>query len=559
MYWKRMILFFVLCHFITLAPITAQSDSKPFILPVTTPPGPSTWLFGQPYGNTVGAFVRGREWYEAGQRLHFGIDISMPCGTPLVAMADGVVDYVDDFGFGAGPHNLLIRHDQVGVIILYGHLRQRPQLTPGQPVAQGEVVAHSGDPDVTCDSRPHLHLEVRGPTYRTAYNPVSYIEANWHVLAGIGSFSSRSFMQNLDNARQWMSLDDQPDVAFGGAPLNDYAAPYPDTSNGSPPSNPPLPRAPQPQPDGEWSMRRLTFDGCCPGAWWHPTQANLLYVIDGAPGQRAGIFEWNTDDGSLVTLVGQAPPPYLSADGAYSIERRGDQFAVRRLVDNAETLVNTNGEWPSLNADDTRLIWMVGSEIPLPGEDRPLVDIWTADADGANTRIILSETGISAQWLDNTRLLVTKREEITTTIRVFDTANDAVFSLGAWNWLRSLSVAPGGGRLMFYTVYDPDPTLNGIYTIETQPEAQARLLDWFGAWRWRDADSVFYLPLNPSSPLHTLHYYHVPTGEDRTLTDPTTTPFTVANGDWSVSPDGDQIVFWNAQDLTLGILESRTS
>lgn len=112
---------------------------------------------------------------------------------------------------------------------------------------------------------------------------------------------------------------------------------------------------------------------------------------------------------------------------------------------------------------------------------------------------------------------------------------------------------------MFYTVYDPDPTLNGIYTIETQPEAQARLLDWFGAWRWRDADSVFYLPLNPSSPLHTLHYYHVPTGEDRTLTDPTTTPFTVANGDWSVSPDGDQIVFWNAQDLTLGILESRTS
>lgn len=559
MYWKQFVSFFIACLFIALAPTTAQPNPKPFILPVAAPPGPSTWLFGQPYGNTVGAFVRGREWYEAGQRLHFGIDISMPCGTPLVAMADGVVDYVDDFGFGSGPHNLLIRHDQAGVIVLYGHLLERPLLTQGQQVRQGEVVAHSGDPDITCDSRPHLHLEVRGSTYRTAYNPISYIEANWHSLAGIGSFSSRSFMQNLDNARQWMSLDDQPDVAFGGAPLNDYAAPYPDTRNGSPPSNPPLPRPSQPQPDGEWTMRRLTFDGCCPGAWWNPMEANLLYVIDGTQGQRAGIFEWNTDEGVLVNVVGQAPPPYLSADGTHSIERRGDQFGIWRLADNTEWMVNTSGEWPSLNVDNTKVMWSAGSEIPLPGEEDPRRDIWIADADGGNTRMLLSEPGISAQWLDSTRLLITRREELTTTIRVFDTTDDTSFTLGSWNWLRSLSVAPGGERLMFYTAYDPDPSVNGMYTIETQPEAQAQQLAWFGAWRWRDADSLFYLPLDPTTSLHTLHYYHIPTGEDRALTDPATTPFTVANGDWSVSPDGNQIVFWNAQDMTLWLLESSTS
>ncbi|MFN8447568.1 MAG: hypothetical protein U0521_02945 [Anaerolineae bacterium] len=79
----------------------AQDTGKPFILPMASPPGPTTWLLGQPYGNTVGAFLTGADQYEAGQQLHFGLDFSMPCGTPLVAVADGVVGYVDDLGFGA--------------------------------------------------------------------------------------------------------------------------------------------------------------------------------------------------------------------------------------------------------------------------------------------------------------------------------------------------------------------------------------------------------------------------------------------------------------------------
>jgi murein DD-endopeptidase MepM/ murein hydrolase activator NlpD len=559
MYWKLLLSVLAICLITVLAPTAAQPNPKPFSLPVAAPPGPSTWLFGQPYGNTVGAFARAAEWYAAGQGLHFGIDISMPCGTPLIAMADGVVDYVDDLGFGSAPHNLLIRHDQAGVIVLYGHLLERPSVVPGQQVTQGEVVAHSGDPDITCDSRPHLHLEVRGPTYRTAHNPISYIDANWHVLTGIGSFSSRSFMQNLDNARQWMSLDDQPDVAFGGAMLNNYAAPYPDTRESSPPANPPLPRQTAPLSTESWSLRRLAFDGCCAGAWWNPTQANHLYVIDGSPGQRASVFEWDTDAGTLVNLVGQAPPPHLSADGTHSIERRDDQFAIRRLADNTEWLVNTDGAFPSLNVDNTQLMWTLASEIPLPNEDQPLVEVWTAEADGSNARVFLSESGISAQWLDSTRLLVIEREESITTIRVYDTANGIPFTLGSWEFLRSLSVAPGGSRLIFYTVYDPDPSVNGIYTIETQPEAQAQHLPWFGGWRWRDADSLFYLPLDASSPVQTLHYYDILTGEDRALTDPTSTAFTVANGDWSVSPDGSQVAFRNAQDMTLWLLEAPSS
>lgn len=97
----------------------AQTALKPFILPFRDPPGINTWLLGQAYGNTTGAFNSGAQQYSAGQYLHFGLDFSAPCGTPVVAMADGIIDHVDNFGFGSRPHNLLIRHDALNLVALY--------------------------------------------------------------------------------------------------------------------------------------------------------------------------------------------------------------------------------------------------------------------------------------------------------------------------------------------------------------------------------------------------------------------------------------------------------
>lgn len=57
-------LFFGVSLIPLLFPATVHSNSahpyfqaeKPFGLPFADPPGPSTWLFGQPYGNTVFAY-----------------------------------------------------------------------------------------------------------------------------------------------------------------------------------------------------------------------------------------------------------------------------------------------------------------------------------------------------------------------------------------------------------------------------------------------------------------------------------------------------------------------
>ena len=205
-----------------------EVDPPPFSLPFASPPGPGTWLLAQPYGNTVFAYRQRRAFYGAGQGLHFGVDLAAPCGTEVVAIGDGVVVGIDQTSHGAGPHNLMIDHPN-GYASFYGHLRERPDLALGDEVRRGQPIAITGDPDLTCTSRPHLHLEIRdAPAHRRAFNPLPLIDADWNRFALVGS-SAVGFQQDLNDPRRWQLLGDQPETAFGASLLNDYLEPWPDS------------------------------------------------------------------------------------------------------------------------------------------------------------------------------------------------------------------------------------------------------------------------------------------------------------------------------------------
>ena len=226
-------LLLLVAQLVALRPAQAEDETPPFSLPFNTPPGPSTWLLSQLYGNTASAYLFRTVWYAAGQGLHFGLDFSAPCGTEVVAIGDGVVVKIDAREHGAGPHNLLIHHPRQGYVSLYGHLLERPRLNIGQQVRRGQVIGLTGDPDETCTSRPHLHLEIRSLDYTVAYNPVPLIDADWDGLALVGPYGA-DFQRDLRNPRRWQFMDDQPDVHFGGPLLNDYAAPWPPAWRGFP-------------------------------------------------------------------------------------------------------------------------------------------------------------------------------------------------------------------------------------------------------------------------------------------------------------------------------------
>jgi hypothetical protein len=552
--WRLLII--SLCVLI-VAPVSAQISERPFILPLQGEPGLSTWLFGQAYGNTVGAYNNSVEWYSAGQGLHFGLDFPAPCGTPVVAVADGTVMHVDNFGFGSRPHNLLIRHDAVGLVSLYGHLLETPALVSGQTVKQGDVVGKSGDPDLTCVSRPHLHYELRSLDYRTAYNPIPYMNTNWHSLALVGGFDSQMFAQDLDNARRWMTLEDQPEVQFGGRRLNDYLAFSPPAPGFRPPTNPILFRELPPLSAGaSVTLERIGYDQCCLDYWWHPTRPEALFTVDGAPAQRAMIFEWSVKDLMLTQNIGFAPRLLLSPDASHELLLVDGQKAVRRLSDGATWTVPVppDSNLPGISPDNMRLFWLQRDSNVPAGQEQPNVKLFVSTIDGQNIKEIPAAPGTNATWLDEIRLLLMINQRPNTTIEIYNTVTDERITLGTWYRTRGLSVSPGGVWLTFYLANQDDPTMNSVYALKTEAGAQPQKLPFFGSWRWRDANSVYYVPFNPGSEAQQLAYYDLNTGAHLMLTDPAKQPFTIMNAKWEVSSDGSTLAFHNLMDRNLWLL-----
>jgi murein DD-endopeptidase MepM/ murein hydrolase activator NlpD len=97
----------------------------------------------------------------ANQGFHHGIDVVMPCGTPLTSAVDGVVAPANGPGrpdAAYGAYAFRIRVASAGVDILLGHVRT-VSVRPGQAVVRGQrnaLSADEGAPD-GC----HLHVEVR--------------------------------------------------------------------------------------------------------------------------------------------------------------------------------------------------------------------------------------------------------------------------------------------------------------------------------------------------------------------------------------------------------------
>ncbi len=529
-------------------PTQAQNPSRPFSLPFNVPPGPGTWLVGQQYGNTTGAYNFGAYWYSAGQGLHFGIDFSAPCGTPVVAIGDGVVDQVDNFSFGILPHNLTIFHRDLGLTSLYGHLLKKPTVTKGQVVKRGEVVALSGDPEGTCESRPHLHLEVRSRDYNIAHNPATLIDADWSMLSTMGNFGA-SFTKDLFNPNRWQTIYDQPDVDFNEARLNNYRAAWPPPSRSQPvPQTLPAYTAP---PIGTPTFRRLTEPGCCSLAWWSPDSRSVRFW-NGPEGKRAALMAVGVDGGTPQPILSG---PVLSPDGQYDVRLENGRVNVLHLTDMTSKSLITGGSWPRFSPGSTRLLWQWAGGDSVPGSAPPQVEVWVANPDGSGLLSIVRQPGVSAHWLDDDRILLSRREGLTrtSTLSIYTISTRQIQPLVTAKSLRNVSVAPGGRHILYFLAFQDDRAASGLYLLETRPGASPAKLPFFGGWRWRDSNSILYIPYEPGKPI-SFALYDINTGQSRSVTDPAEEPIGILNGDWSVSPNGQYIVFWNAKDSALWLV-----
>jgi murein DD-endopeptidase MepM/ murein hydrolase activator NlpD len=100
-------------------------------------------------------------------RMHEGIDIAVPSGTPVVAAASGTVIVA---GWMGGYGNLVVVDHGIGIATAYGH-NTSIAAGVGQQVAQGQLIAYSGNTGNS--TGPHIHFEVR--INGSAVDPLGYL------------------------------------------------------------------------------------------------------------------------------------------------------------------------------------------------------------------------------------------------------------------------------------------------------------------------------------------------------------------------------------------------
>ena len=91
--------------------------------------------------------------FNTGMHMHYGIDISVPTGTKLLATFDGVITYN---GYDAvGGNMVIISHGELHV--LYAHLREPIKKGVNEKVKIGEVIGYSGATGKVTGA--HLHFQ----------------------------------------------------------------------------------------------------------------------------------------------------------------------------------------------------------------------------------------------------------------------------------------------------------------------------------------------------------------------------------------------------------------
>ena len=103
-------------------------------------------------------------------RLHTGVDIGAPTGTPIIAVNDGIITLTT---YSSSYGNYVMLDHGGGVVTLYAH-GSKILVEEGQEVKKGDPIMLVGS--TGWSTGPHLHFEVRidGQTY----DPLPYITSN---------------------------------------------------------------------------------------------------------------------------------------------------------------------------------------------------------------------------------------------------------------------------------------------------------------------------------------------------------------------------------------------
>ncbi len=138
------------------------------------------------------------------KKFHHGLDFGGKMGTPIVATADGMVEFS---GFNKGGYgNLVVLSHNFGFKTAYGHMLEKLNVKSGDFVKKGDIIGYLGNSGRS--TGPHLHYEVKfikrvlDPSHFVIlsgknFDKVAQVEnrVNWNALANavLNQLSLNSF------------------------------------------------------------------------------------------------------------------------------------------------------------------------------------------------------------------------------------------------------------------------------------------------------------------------------------------------------------------------------
>jgi Tol biopolymer transport system component len=329
---------------------------------------------------------------------------------------------------------------------------------------------------------------------------------------------------------------------------------------------------PSPTPTPMPVLRRLSEGACCTQPFWSADSQQVLYIDKPGPDQPTGIWGLGVAQAEptpeLVTerIAYYSPDMTLASeieDDATVIERVGTTPAAEGSGAQGDSTsqqawkVPTGGRPVSISPGQKRITWQVSDE-DLPSERR-VTQIWVANLDGSDAQMVTSlPRGGFSGWVSDDTLLLSGRETLQSEEQVLFTLSlidGRRLELARGKRLRGGLLSPDGSWLVYMIALDEDAQQNGVWLVGTDGSGQRKLEDdLFGAYQWRDAQRLLIIPFRPQATSHEIWQLNVETGQARRLTDPEHTPFKIANGDWSVSPDGRYVVFVESRDHNMWLL-----
>jgi hypothetical protein len=306
---------------------------------------------------------------------------------------------------------------------------------------------------------------------------------------------------------------------------------------------------------------QLTTGGCCTQPFWSPDSQQVRFIDKRGAEALAGI--WGVpvaEPGAEPVLVTESVEESL-ARGDYLVETSGNTTSIYRLSDRKRWTVPAGGRSVQISPAQTRIAWVAVDDDLPPDRQVAVVSVANLDGSGARKVATLRRGGLSG-WISEDQLLVSGRESAASREQVLWalSLNDgAMVELARAERLRSPTLSPSGNWIAYYVTFAADTSRNGLWLARADGTLRRPVSrELFGAYQWRPCpvgggcspqdERLLIVPFRPDAVFHELWELDAATGEARQLTDPSITPFKIANGDWRVSPDGRYIAFVESKD-----------